>query len=106
MSAAGLNPQHVAALIVYIDSANPDKPRFLSIEEEGKTPDECRGAAFEKLGDDAIALGMIFRQFDERSKQQTAFPYQFVGLNERGVGVLRGAAAAQVAVAEMMKGIN
>jgi hypothetical protein len=96
MSAAKLDPSHVTAAIVYIESANPDKPHFLLLEEQGKTPEQSRAEAFEQLGrDDVIALGMLFRQFDAQSKQQATFPYQFTGLNERGIAVLRSGAAIQ-----------
>jgi len=107
MAAASLNPKHVDAAIVFIELAAPDSPRVLLLETEGQTPEESRAAAFEVLGrDDVIALGMIFRQFDEQSQQQSTFPYQFMGLNERGVGVLKAAATLQVAVGELRKDTN
>lgn len=96
MRGAKLDPRHVTAAIVFIESANPDQPHFLLLDEEGKTPEQSREVAFKELGrDDVIALGMIFRQFDDRSKQQSTFPYQFTGLTERGIAVLRKAADIQ-----------
>lgn len=107
MSAANLNPNHVSAVIVFIELTDPETPRLLLLEKEGKTPEQCREAAFETLGrDDVIALGMVFKQFDEQSRQQTTFPYQFMGLTERGVYVLRTAATSLVAVGELTKVVN
>jgi hypothetical protein len=107
MTAAKLNPNHVTAAIVAIETADPDRPHPLLLEEEGKTPVQCRETAFETLGrDDVIALGMIFRQFDEQSKQQATFPYQFMGLNERGMTVLRKAALDQEIGTALVKTLN
>jgi hypothetical protein len=107
MSLAKLRPEHVTAAIVYIESADADQPRVLLLEQEGKTEEECKKAVFEQLGhDDVIALGMIFRQFDERDKKQATFPYQFTGLNARGIAVLRKAAELQVRAGELMKNGN
>jgi hypothetical protein len=107
MAAAKLNPKDVEALIVYIENTEPDTPRVLLLEEEGKTPGQCQMAAFKELGrDDVIAIGMLFRQFDTLSKQQFTFPYQFVGLNERGVAVLKKAAMMQVGASKLLKDVN
>jgi hypothetical protein len=107
MSAANLKPEHATAAIVAIESASPDEPRLLLLESSDKSSDELRTEAFEHLGrGDVITLGMIFRQFDEQSGQQATFPYQFVGLNERGLAVLRDAATRQVDFGELTKHVN
>jgi hypothetical protein len=99
MTAAKLNPDDVTAAIVFIERDNPDQPNVLLMDDQQ--------AAFEQLGrDDVIALGMIFRQFDEQTKQQSTFPYQFMGLNERGMDVLKKAATQQVVAAELTKEVN
>jgi hypothetical protein len=99
MIAAKLKPEHVSALIVYIEMANPDEPHVLLLESPDKTAEQMQAAAFEQLGrDDVIALGMLFTQLDEQAepnKQQVIFPYQFMGLNERGIAVLKEAATRQ-----------
>ena len=93
MSLEKLDPKAVAAVIVFIEEANPDQPRWLSVEVEGESGDEAKRKVLEQLGrPDVIALGMIFRQFDAIEKKQTTFPYQFVGLNQRGIDVLKKAA--------------
>jgi hypothetical protein len=99
MSAAKLNPNDVTAAIVFIEGANPDRPNVLLMDDQK--------AAFEQLGrDDVIALGMIFSQFDEQTKQQAIFPYQFMGLNERGIKVLRAAATLQDLAIKLTKNVN
>jgi len=107
MALEKLQEKHVTAAIVYIEMADPDKPHILLLEEEGKTPEECQKAAFEQLGrDEVIALGMIFRQFDERDKKQVTFHYQFTGLNPRGLAVLRRAAELQEKIGVLTKDVN
>jgi hypothetical protein len=107
MAAAELNPNDAGAVIVYVETSNPDLPHFLELECPGKTPEESKLAAFEVLGrDDVIALGMLFGQFDEQAKKQAIFPYQFVGLNERGLSVLRSAGLLQHAAIALTKTKN
>jgi hypothetical protein len=107
MSAAKLNPEHVTAAIVYIETADPDKPQFALLESKQRTPDECRFDAFEDLGrDDVIAIGMIFDQYDEKTGQHITFPYQFTGLNERAIAVLRKAAEVQQMFTSLAKTVN
>jgi hypothetical protein len=87
MKAAKLNPNHVDAVIVFIEAANPDTPRFLELEQK---------QVLKQLGRaDVIALGMLFKQFDAIKKQQAIFPHLFMGLNERGMAVLKKAAEIQ-----------
>ena len=96
MTLAKLDPSHVTAVIVYIEEADQDKPNFLMLEEPGRSIEDCQKAVFEQLSrPDVIALGMLFRQWDEQKKQQITFPYQFMGLNDRGIAVLRRAAELQ-----------
>jgi hypothetical protein len=96
MAAAKLNPNDAGAVVVYVETSNPELPHFLGLEHTDKSPEESRRTAFEVLGrDDVIALGMLFLQFDEQAKKQTIFPYQFVGLNDRGLSVLRSAGLLQ-----------
>jgi hypothetical protein len=107
MTAAELKPRHVAAAIVYVERAAPDQPRLLALEEKGKSPEEMQSAAFEVLGrPDVIALGLIFGQIDERTKQKAIFPYLFFGLNQRGMAVLKKAAAKELAAGELLKNVN
>lgn len=92
MSAANLDPAHVTASIVFIESAAPDSPQMIAMEKPGRSLEECRAFVYETIGrDDVIALGMIFEQYDEQAKEMAAFPYQFMGLNERGISVMRSA---------------
>ena len=92
MALEKLQEKHVIGAIVYIESADENKPHILLLEDAGKTSEDCRQAAFEQLGrDDVIAIGMIFSQFDEREKKQVTFPYQFTGLSPQGIAVLRRA---------------
>jgi len=111
MTAAKLNPNHATAAIVFIELADPDRPHMLLLEEEiGKPSENCRQKAFEQLGrDDVIALGMVFRQFDaEKGKEGefTRFPYQFTGLNERGIAVLRKAVELWHEAGKLTKAVN
>ena len=97
MKAVGLKPDHAQAVIVFIESANPDHPRFLHLEDEvGKHSESCRKKVLETLSrGDVIALGLLFNQFDEEKKQQAIFPRLLMGLNERGMAVLKKAAQLQ-----------
>jgi hypothetical protein len=107
MTAAKLNSRHAEAVIIFVERATPDQPHFLFLEEEGKTPEEMRKAAFERLiREDVITLGMIFGQFDEQTKQKAIFPYLFFGLNQRGMAVLRKAAELQQEAAILLKSVN
>lgn len=107
MTAAKLNPQHVAAAIIFVERTNPEQPHFLFLEEKGKAPEEIQSAAFDVLSrSDVIALGMIFEQFDERTKQRAIFPYLFFGLNKRGMDVLKRAADLGLAAGELLKIVN
>jgi hypothetical protein len=93
LSIEKLEPMHVSAAIVFIQESAPDQPHLLLLEIDGSV-EECKSKVLEQLGrPDAIAIGMIFRQFDAdaKEKKQTTFPYQFVGLNERGIDVLKKA---------------
>jgi hypothetical protein len=97
MEEAGLNPNHARAHIVFIDEANPLVPILQSIESPDKSLEQTRAEVFERLASgSAIAIGMIFRQFDQDavpgSGNHTCFPYQFTGLSEAGVFVLKIAA--------------
>ncbi len=79
----------------------------MRLEEEGKAPEEMWKAAFEQLSrEDVIALGMIFGQYDEASKQKAIFPYLFFGLNQRGMAVLRKAAELQQDASALLKNVN
>jgi hypothetical protein len=107
MSIEKLDPKHVTAAIVFIEEADPDQPRVLLLEEEGKSEEECKQAVFEQLGrHDVQALGMLFRQFDAEKKQQSTFPHLFVGLNARGMAVLKKAALMQEKGAALLKSVN
>ncbi len=96
MAAAGLDPNDVEGVIVCIEGAAPDRPRTLLVEGAGMKAEEWKALAFEQLGrDDVLALGMIFRQYDRGAKGSgvnAVFPFQFTGLSEQGVAVLRTAA--------------
>lgn len=107
MAAAGLKREHAEAAIVYVEAANPDQPRTIRLDAKGRSSDETKTEAFEILGrDDVIALGMVFVQMDERTGQQATFPHLFVGLNKRGMDVLKSAAAAQYEATEFFKVTN
>jgi hypothetical protein len=101
MAAVGLNPQYADAAIVFIQSADQDQPHLLGLSED------ARGTAYETLArGDVIALGMLFAQIDERSKQKAIFPKLFFGLSERGMAVLRRAAEIERALGELLKNVN
>ncbi|HEY2363486.1 MAG TPA: hypothetical protein VGK36_20360 [Candidatus Angelobacter sp.] len=107
MSAASLNPRHAAAVIVFIEKADSEKPCFTFLEEKGKTSEEMQKAVFETLSRaDVIALGMIFVQLDEQTQQKAIFPYLFFGLNERGMAVLKRAAELEYVVGESLNNVN
>ncbi|GGG71864.1 hypothetical protein [Edaphobacter dinghuensis] len=103
MIAAKLNPHHVDAAIVYIEAANPELPHFILLDDESRSLDEIRAAAFDILGrDDVLALGMLFKQHDEQTKQDVTFPYLFTGLSVNGIAVLRKAATNQYEGARLL----
>lgn len=108
MTVPKLDPNDVTAVIVFIELADPDQPHFLLLEEEIGTPCErCKQEVFKQLSrGDVIALGMIFRQFDEDSKEQSTFPYVFTGLNGRGIAVLEKAVELQKKSAVLTKDVN
>lgn len=85
MEKAKLKPEHAQGLIVAIRTADPDKPILIKIDHN---------EAIAKLSKpDTIALGCVFHQFDERDGKAVTFFKQFTGLNERGLNVLKLAAA-------------
>jgi hypothetical protein len=85
MQSAGLNPEHVDALIIGVRASNLDEPVFISID---------RDKAIAALSaPDIGALGCIFRQRD--GEQNVDFFVQFTGLSERGLNVLKRAATMQ-----------
>jgi hypothetical protein len=107
MALEKLEQKDVTAAIVFIEQADPDQPHMLLMEENGKTDEECKQEVFAQLGrPDVIALGMIFRQFDAKEKKQTTFPYQFTGLNERGIAVLKKAVEMQERYTALTKNLN
>jgi hypothetical protein len=107
MSVAGLNPADVAAAIIYVKARDPEEPLFLKVDGGDKEAEEWQAAALEALGgDDVFALGMIFGQYDRASGQQTIFPFQFTGLSEAGVAVLRKAATEWHAAIALCKTVN
>lgn len=107
MTTAKLNPRHVAAAIVFVERVSPEQPCFLFLEERGKTPEEVQNVAFGTLNStDVIELGMIFVQLDEQTQHKAIFPYLFFGLNQRGMAVLRRAAAEEFTAGELLKNVN
>ena len=107
MKAAKLKAEHVTGAIVSIEVSDPDQPHVLLLEEEGIAPETLQRKAFEELSrPDVIALGMIFRQFDQKDKRQSTFPYQFMGLNQRGIAGAGKAAELQVNLGEQLKNAN
>ncbi|MGB6774900.1 MAG: hypothetical protein WBE45_11015 [Terriglobales bacterium] len=97
MSLEKLEPTDVGAVIVFVDEATPDQPHFLRVEVEGEAADECKRKVLEQLwGKGMYAVGMLFRQFDAKEKRQTTFPYQFTGLSESAIAVLKKAAEMQL----------
>ena len=104
MVAANLNPADAEAIIVFVAPETQSTPRSLPIEAPGKSVEQMRSAAFAELSREGVfAVGMLFDQFDEQSKQQATFPYQLQGLNESGVMCLRAAATMQVQGREILK---
>lgn len=107
MSLEKLQPSHVTAAIVYLQEGDPSTPRFLLLEEPNKTEEEVKAAIFETLGrPDVLAIGMLFRQFDAEKKEQSTFPYQFTGLSENGLAMLRKAAELQAKGTALLKEVN
>jgi len=91
MQEAGLRMDHVKGEIVAIRDNDPDEPVFVSVAKQE--------AAIETLSaPNIIALGCVFRQFDEQMKQGATFFVQFTGLSERGLAVLKKAAEKRNAV--------
>lgn len=85
MQKAKLKPEHAQGVIVGIRLSDPDKPVLIKIDHD---------EAIAKLSKpDIIALGCVFHQFDEREHKAVTFFKQFTGLNERGLNVLKLAAA-------------
>jgi hypothetical protein len=96
MRAAGLDPNHAKAAIVYVMEKDPTKPHFLLLESDSRPVEECQVAAYRKLGgNDVLAIGMIFDQYDAESGQTTTFPHQFTGLSAEAMEVLKEAARAE-----------
>jgi len=107
MALEKLQPSDVSAVIVYLEEAHPDVPRFLLLEEAGKSEEEIKSSVFEVLSrSDVLALGMLFRQFDAEKKQQSTFPFQFTGLTEGGIALLRRAAEMQGKMSSLTKDVN
>lgn len=95
MAAAGLDPFHAEAVIVYVETSASTTPLFIPIESLTKTPAQLQAEALEKLQGDTFALGMVFTQGDTEAgdpMQQVFFPYQLTGLSEVAVAVMRLAA--------------
>jgi hypothetical protein len=107
MALEKLSPRDVTAAIVYLEEADPSVPHFLLLEEAGKSEDQIKASIFETLSrPDVLALGMLFRQFDADKKQQITFPYQFTGLSEGGVAMLRRAAELQEKMSGLAKDVS
>lgn len=108
MSKEDLKPYHAQAVIVFIDSAHPDNPQFLHVEDEvGKPSESCHKKVLETLSrTDVIALGLLFYQFDEEKEQRSIFPRLLMGLNERGMEVLKKAAIVQNGAMTLFKTVN
>ncbi|HEX3985371.1 MAG TPA: hypothetical protein VHX13_02080 [Acidobacteriaceae bacterium] len=101
MADAKLKPEQVDAAIIYVTRAYPERPCFLRLE------DSVRPAALNLLArEDVIALGMLFVQFDARAKQRTIFPHLFFGLNQRGMAVLKEAAALEYTAGAVLKDVH
>lgn len=93
MEAAKLDPKHATASLVLITEENPIEPILFSIGTEAKSLEQLRTDLFALLASgSAMAIGLIFRQYDEEAKNIAFFPYQFTGLSEAGVLVLKIAA--------------
>ncbi|WP_334266861.1 hypothetical protein [Edaphobacter sp. HDX4] len=104
MATANLSPTDVTAAIVYVESADPEVPHFILLDEEGKSLEDIRAVAFEILGrDDVVAIGMVFKQYDAQASKQAIFPYQFTGLSPNGIAVLRKAATIQDEATAILK---
>jgi len=85
MQTAGLNPEHVDAMIIGVRASNMDEPVFIPVE---------RDKAISALSAPGIgALGCIFRQRDEG--KNVDFFVQFTGLTDRALGVLKRAITMQ-----------
>jgi hypothetical protein len=108
MTKAELKPYHAEAVIVFIDSANPDQPQFLHLEDAvGKLSESCHTKVLETLSRrDVIAVGMLFQQFDETKNQRAIFPKLLMPLNGRGMEVLKKAAAIQNEGMTLFKSVN
>jgi hypothetical protein len=107
MQRAKLNPDDVDGAVVYVEKSDPDKPHVLLIAEKEKTPEQSKEDAVQKLMHaDVIALGMIFAQHDAELKKQAYFPLLFVGLNKRGMDVLKKVAEEQFAAHALLKNVN
>jgi hypothetical protein len=105
MTEAGLLAKHAEGLIVYICREDPDTPQAFLLEPPGTSQEERQRAAFDTFASaDVIALGMLFKQYDAEAGREAIFPYLFFGLNQRGMDILKKAAALQAAgTALMMK---
>jgi hypothetical protein len=107
MTVEKLKPADVTAAIVYITEEDPNTPRFLLLEQPGKSEEEIKTSVFERLGrPDALAIGMLFRQWDAEKNQQTTFPYQFTGLSVGAIAILRKAAEVQGKMSALTKDVN
>jgi hypothetical protein len=94
MTAAGLDPKHAEALLVYVNEAKPFEPMHLLIEPESK-----RAEAFDVfIRGDVRPLGLAFRQYDEQAGKNVFFVRQLSALTDQGIAVLRlGAALLKMA---------
>ena len=80
MVAAGLDPSDAVGTIIYVDGQFPTTPRRFPLELPGVSTEQAQAALFGYLGNGHLtAIGMVFRQFDQDTKQQSTFPYQFTG---------------------------
>jgi hypothetical protein len=98
MTEAGLLAKHAEGLIVYVRREDPSMPQVFLLELPGMSQEERQRAALETFASiDVIALGMLFKQYDAEAGREAIFPYLFFGLNQRGMDILKQAAALQAA---------
>ena len=99
MVAANLKPEHAEGWLVYITTEKPFEPQHIRLLSE------CMYEAFEVFSRaDAFALGVVFRQYDEKAGQNAFFVRQIQALPDQGIAVLRMGAVLLKAVTD--KGAN